>query len=109
MNDAPQLSTDDAEGLSLDQLSKAFAAIRGHANGNDSTPLIVVGPSGNRPLVADGEAAVAEREVSAKKQDDSGNVESEEVFRASAQSILEAVLFVGRPDNSPISAEQLSD
>ncbi len=86
------------EGLSLDQLSNAFAAM--FASGDDPY---------SSPAEADADPLLAEA-------NDAWDGAAEEVRRAAAdaaceispRTILEAMLFVGTPDNRPLAAQQVA-
>ena len=77
-------------GISLDQLSSAFAEMLGE---------------GEQPQEAEGEAseAGASQVAAAVGVDEE---EEDDACEITPRSILEAMLFVGSPDNEPLSADQ---
>jgi segregation and condensation protein B len=90
--------------MSLDQLSQAFAAMLGQSNDASSTPLVVAGD----PILAadvDEQAASSADNAGSVSTQDAG---SEDSFPINPRSILEAMLFVGRPDNVPLTSEQMA-
>jgi segregation and condensation protein B len=94
--DTPQ-QQDDA-GLSLDRLNRAFAAMLG--SGDD--PYSVPPEADDDPIRA--ALIVEEREqptASGRSANDGG-------CEINPRSILEAMLFVGTPDNQPLSARQIA-
>lgn len=86
---------DDEQGLSLEELSQTYAQLL-----NKGGALDLVAPDVN--LVA---AAEAETESFNPLDEELKDSDSCPV---TPTSILEAVLFVGRPDNSPISADEIA-
>jgi segregation and condensation protein B len=79
-----------AGGMTLDQLSQAFSSMLGREERQGSAELDPITPSNEaaQTTAAEPSTAVAPASVNTR-------------------SIVEAVLFVGRPDNLPISSEQL--
>ncbi len=78
------LEDESEEGLSLEELSQTYADMLGTTSGADqATELGVFTP----------------------EDEDSGD---EQLCPVTPESILEAVLFVGRPDQEPLSAEELA-
>lgn len=86
------------EGLSLDQLTGAFAQMLGGVGDDPYEPTPTPEPPADDPV-----AALAERlpRGPADEPDDSA-------CEISPQTILEAMLFVGDPDGRPISAQWLA-
>jgi segregation and condensation protein B len=104
---APSLGLDDFvepddQGLSLNELSQAYAALL--AKGAD--PYAEAGPTAEKqpgdaaPLV---EALIPEAKVEedAKREEDAG-------FAVTPKSILEAILFVGHPTGEPLTSERIA-
>jgi segregation and condensation protein B len=87
---------DDA-GLSLDRLNRAFAAMLGTGDDPYTVP-----PESDDPVRA--ALIVEEREQSAP----SGRNDHDAACEINPRSILEAMLFVGTPDNQPLSARQIA-
>ncbi len=83
------------EGLSLDQLSEAFAEMLG--DGDD--PYDQYDPDSD-PLAEDDPSQAA---VGSDRRDDSVNT-----CEVAPRSILEAMLFVGQADNRPITSETVA-
>lgn len=83
------------EGISLNQLSAAFASML--ESGHD--PYSGPPPNDGHPL---GESAA----VDAPAAEHAGD--SDDACEVSPRSILEAMLFVGAPDNQPLSSEQVA-
>jgi segregation and condensation protein B len=81
----------DQSPLSLSRLREAFAQMLGS------------GRSGNSGEPADSDLPIR-NESAGRKHDTIANAPCE----INARSVAEAVLFVGRPDNSPISARELA-
>lgn len=86
------------EGLSLDKLNRAFAAMLGTGDDPysvpqepDDDPIRAAATAGERDQVA-----VAERPA------------SDAACEINPRTILEAMLFVGRPDNQPLAAAQIA-
>ncbi len=80
------------QGLSLDQLSQAYVNLisRGSEPHEDA--------SDNRDDLPDEEPADATE----------GRESADELCEVTPRSILEAILFVGTPDNTPLSSEQIA-
>ncbi len=93
--DSSQLD-DDEQGLSLEELSQAYAQILNKGSVPEPTSL-----DSNSVQLA------AEAETDAFAPVDDELVESD-ACPVSPTSVLEAVLFVGRPDNSPITADEIA-
>jgi segregation and condensation protein B len=93
----------DAGGMSLDQLSQAFAAMLGEASESSDQPLVVVGETVLAP-----EADHREHQTVSSGSPTSTAATAEDPFPISPRGILEAMLFVGRPDNAPLTSEQMS-
>ena len=97
--DAPQTpDDDDDQGLSLEELSQAYAQL---LNKNAPPELRIHNEESVALQVA------ADEESIAFESADEVAVDAD-ACRVTPQSILEAVLFVGRPDNVPISAEEIA-
>jgi segregation and condensation protein B len=85
-------------GLSLDQLNQAFAEMLGTGHDPyDSAPVeeVSTATAETAPAVLPNEV-----EVSAPTEDDGCEI--------TPRSILEAMLFVGSPDNAPLSSERVA-
>ena len=93
--DAFRQANEDAAGLSLDQLSQAFAQML--STGDD--PYNETQPEGAQDAVAIADEP-ADGDGEAKDAVDSCEV--------SPQTILEAMLFVGSPTNEPLTSEQVA-
>lgn len=89
-------SEDDEEGLSLEELSQTYAQI---LNKGQAPELKLVGSEAMN--------AAAEAELQSFDPLEEELAESD-ACPVTPMSILEAVLFVGRPDNSPISADEIA-
>jgi segregation and condensation protein B len=87
------------EGLSLDSISQAFAAML--ADGDD--PYLTPSDDAEDQLLAQAQAA-----ISAGRPADEGSLAANDGGEISPRSILEAMLFVGRPDNQPLTSEQVA-
>ena len=87
------------EGLSLDSISQAFAAML--ASGDD--PYSTPGDGEEDPLFDQAQVALS---VGRPAEED--NLAAEDTGEVSPRSILEAMLFVGRPDNQPLTSEQVA-
>jgi segregation and condensation protein B len=94
----------DSAGMSLDQLSQAFAAMLGQADDSSSAPLVVVGD----PILAPEEADRAQLPRVPGAGTSAAEATADNSFPINPRSILEAMLFVGRPDNSPLTSEQMA-
>src|SRR5436190_18034877 len=88
----------DAAGLSLDELNQAFAAMLGHeaVAGGDKPPL----PGGAEDGVESASAPASHSRSSAAAAENSP--------LPNLRSIVEAVLFTGRPNNLPITSQQIA-
>lgn len=87
------------EGLSLDKLNAAFAAML--AGGED--------PYGT-PVDPEADALLAAANVQAAEfhEPTTARPPGDETCEISPRTILEAMLFVGRPDNQPLSSQQVA-
>jgi segregation and condensation protein B len=83
------------EGLSLDQLSHAFAAM--FSSGDD--PYSAPADAAADQVLAEANDAVA---------DSVGTTSADAACEISPQTILEAMLFVGTPDNRPLAGQQVA-
>ncbi|HZZ26720.1 MAG TPA: SMC-Scp complex subunit ScpB [Pirellulales bacterium] len=93
----------ESSGMSLDQLSQAFAAMLGPSSQSSGTPLVVAGD----PVLAADTNEVAQN----RAQPDSpvpAEATPDDAFPITPRAILEAMLFVGRPDNLPLTSEQMA-
>lgn len=96
--DSSQHDEDDVEqGLSLEELSQAYAQLLNKGGVREQSSL-------NKPGSVH---AAAEAETTALDPLDQQTAESD-ACPVTPTSILESVLFVGRPDNSPISADEIA-
>jgi segregation and condensation protein B len=96
-------SATDPGGMSLDQLSRAFATMLGEAD-DSSAPLVLAGD----PILApdaDDQKQHANAEAPSKSIADQTDDAS---FPINPRNILEAMLFVGRADNAPLTGEQMA-
>jgi segregation and condensation protein B len=99
---SPPASQTDPGGMSLDQLSRAFATMLGESD-DSPAPLIVAGD----PILA----SETDKQKQPPAAETAATVEtepSEDAFPANPRTILEAMLFVGRADNSPLTSEQMA-
>jgi segregation and condensation protein B len=92
---ADLVAGDADKGLSLDQLSHAFAAM--FASGDD--PYSEPADADDDPLLAEANDAVA---------GSAPQTSADTACEISPQTILEAMLFVGTPDNRPLSNQQVA-
>jgi len=87
-------------GLSLDQLSQAWQLLLNHGDDPYSVPTDDVADpllaAANAPLASEQHAALKPTEV----EDDQCEI--------SPRTILEAMLFVGLPDNQPLNSERIA-
>jgi len=96
--DAFRAASPDDQGLSLDELSQAYADLLG--GGDD--PFA----EASKPDASTGVAAVVE---GLKDEEEEKESEDREAFcEISPRSILEAMLFVGHPDNEPLTSEKVA-
>ena len=93
--DAFRQPTEDAGGLSLDQLSAAFAE------------MLSTGDDPYRDPETD-EPADAATDPGDQVADAAGEKQPEETCEVTPQSILEAMLFVGSPNNEPLTSQQVA-
>lgn len=106
MADRPQKtpqSSDTPTGMSLDQLSQAFAAMLGEA-GDSTAPLVVAGD----PVFASDREPRTSKHPSEPPSAPAVEPADEESFPVNPRTILEAMLFVGRSDNAPLTSEQIA-
>lgn len=94
-DDALEHEDDDEQGLSLEELSQSYAHL---INKDASAPGIVA----DSTLLSAAEAE--SKQFDAEEQDRADS----DACPVTPMSVLEAVLFVGRPDNSPISADEIA-
>jgi segregation and condensation protein B len=87
------------EGLSLDSISQAFAAMLATGDDPYSTPSDVEEDA----LFDQAQAA-----MSVGRPADEDNTADDSTCEVSPRSILEAMLFVGTPDNQPLSSEHVA-
>ena len=87
-------------GLSLEQLSETYAALLG--SGDD--PFEKAPDSRQKPI--DDDSVAAEVEELLKEHDERID---DQFCEISPKSILEAMLFVGHPENQPLTAEQVAE
>jgi segregation and condensation protein B len=104
MTSDTSITAQDQSGLSLDQLSQAFATMLGHGNDPYSAPVdappdkLAEAVADVLPQAAnDATATASETEPSA-----------DDHCAISPRTILEAMLFVGRPDNVPLTSQQVA-
>ena len=94
----------DSAGMSLDQLSQAFAAMLGETNNSSTAPLVVAGD----PILAPEADNRTQRHDAHGSPASTGETTADDSFPITPRSILEAMLFVGRPDNAPLTSEQIA-
>jgi segregation and condensation protein B len=95
--DSHELNEDDDEqGLSLEELSQTYAELLNKGQALDRPP------SDGDPIDA---AAVADAAGFDPLEEE---LQDSDACPVTPRSILESVLFVGRPDNRPISAEEIA-
>jgi segregation and condensation protein B len=95
-NSKQALQSDDA-GLSLDELSRAFAAMLGPDNASAlPQPMPAVGGMKDEPGTSNAFSAPA------------STAYGEKPSVPSLRCVVEAVLFTGRPDNVPIPSQDIS-
>ncbi len=104
-------SMDDEEGVSLEELSQSYQRTVGEAKDASSTAVTVTGAG--QVIVGFDELEVAlnaedELEASDLLEHDEAAQEGNSGCPPTPQSILEAILFVGRSDGSPISAAEIA-
>src|SRR5262245_32357132 len=96
-----QPSPVDPEGMSLDQLSRAFAAMLGQSADEPKNPLLAIDDAPDQP--ADNpETAASKPHPEPAPEVSSGAVP------ITPLNILESMLFVGRPDNVPLTSQQMA-
>lgn len=98
----------DDQGLSLDELSQAYAALL--SKGADPYPDAAVGQSDEE---SGGEAPEASRAAAADQQHADELVpvvrgEDDAACEITPRSILEAILFVGHPTGEPLTSERIA-
>lgn len=91
-------SPSDSAGLSLDQLNQAFAEMLG--GGHDPYDAAPAGEVVPGATAAPSVSVPDEYDIPATVKDDGCEI--------TPRSILEAMLFVGSPDNAPLSSERVS-
>lgn len=92
----------DDSGLSLEDLSSAYAALV--SQGQDPYQPLVEGASASRAdTAADRDQAILDQLA---QQADSAD--ADDACEVSPRTIVEAMLFVGHPNNEPISADRLA-
>jgi len=94
----------ESAGMSLDQLSQAFAAMLGQTTDSPLPPLVV---AGDPVLAADANERAAQSAANSSAPT-SADPTADDSFPISPRAILEAMLFVGRPDNAPLTSEQMA-
>lgn len=102
-NEGPTTPTEDESGLSLDQLSQAFAAMLGQGSDPYSAPADTP-PDHLAEAVAEVLPEAANELPDAGAADPAFDVNC----AISPRTILEAMLFVGRPDNVPLTSQQVA-
>jgi segregation and condensation protein B len=90
--------------MSLDQLSQAFAAMLGQADNLSTAPLVVAGD----PILAPEAADTAQQLGAHGPAASAADAAADDSFPINPRTILEAMLFVGRPDNAPLTSEQMA-
>lgn len=96
--EAFRAASPDDQGLSLDELSQAYADL---LDGGDD-PFA----EASEPEEPTGVAAVVEKLADEKEEQQPE--EQESYCEISPRSILEAMLFVGHPDNTPLTSEKVA-
>ena len=97
---APQSAPD--QGLSLDELSQAFAGMLGSGEDPYAEPAIEVDDDQAAVL----EAIEPESEPAARSATQDST--ADDACEVSPRSILEAMLFVGNRDNTPLSSQRVA-
>jgi segregation and condensation protein B len=95
--DLPGVAQTGDEGLSLDELSQAYAALL--KKGSDPYPE---GPSPGESAVTTDPASIAVDSTGAIRGEDEAGCE------ITPRSILEAILFVGHPTGEPLLSERIA-
>src|SRR5688572_26319365 len=90
------LDDPDDQGLSLDELSQAYAALL--AKGADPYPQA---PAADEPASEPADGGSPTLEVTGGKGD-------EAACEVTPRSILEAILFVGHPTGEPVTSERIA-
>jgi segregation and condensation protein B len=94
----------ESTGMSLDQLSQAFAAMLGQTTEPSSAPLVVAGD----PILAADAEERAQKNAAEWPDASTSRPTADDSFPINPRTILEAMLFVGRPDNTPLTSEQMA-
>lgn len=95
MNEADNEETQDfeEEGFSLEELSQSYASVVSNSRSEEDAESETAEPGSNAEVT---EVAIAEED------------QAEDHFSVTPLSIVEAALFVGRPDNTPIPAKEIA-
>ncbi len=102
---SPQSSAED-EGLSLDRLSEAFAAM---LTGGDDPYSPLVSEDSDPILEVANQSASSERASDASAQQArAARTALDDCCELGPRSILEAILFVGAADNQPLTSQQIA-
>src|SRR5260370_42229927 len=96
--DAMRQPADEAEGLSLDKLNRAFAAMLGAGDDPYTVPLEPDDDPIRSAIVVEEQQAV----------NIGGRSPVDAACEINPRSIVEVMLFVGTPDNRPLSARQIA-
>ena len=94
----------DEPGLSLDELSQAYANLLEH--GED--PYLEAPDSEPEPALGAAEADVEEDESGEAEQDQLPEPNHDAVCPITPRSILEAMLFIGHPNNEPLTSDKVA-
>jgi segregation and condensation protein B len=90
----------EAAGMSLDQLTQAFTVMAGQESAPTS-PMVIV----------DEDEFAADTDRPSKPQEHSATTTSADQsppFTINSRTVVEAMLFVGRPDNAPLTSDEIS-
>ena len=101
----PTPAAGGASQLSIDQLSQAFAQLMGEQQEDASaTGRVAALEDANRGEAAKTEASAATGSTATVSDEDEGEIEG----RVTPESIIEAMLFVGHPENRPLTSRTIA-
>jgi segregation and condensation protein B len=100
--DAFQDGLPDDQGLSLDELTRAYAELIGKGEDpySEAPEVDRIGPERDAGPSEDPDGATGEPAA--------GEAEGEQLVEVSPRTILEAMLFVGHPENEPLTSETVA-
>jgi segregation and condensation protein B len=97
------------QGLSLEKLSESFARLLGQGDEPYGSEDGGEEGTGDNPDVDDPPGAIPADLVPGKDRCDDGSVEEHDsACPVTPRSILEAMLFVGHPENEPLASQQIA-